>query len=421
MAQIEIDEKYIEYFNRGVKYLNNRRHDKALQFFKKSLIGLKSKEVYLNLGNALAQLDRDSEAIENLAKAAHPATPFANGISGPYDLACNNLGLMKYRIEELDSALELYTQAIELGRQAEIDRKEPFNGDPYWNYANAYLRKLSARLETNWNLGWNMYKYRFNRKAPTPIDNTLARWDGVSQQDTIVVLSEQGIGDKIQFGRYLQHLKKFCKNIVVQVPSGLNCLFQPQYVTVEEDLSPYRHCVSIPFCDLAQVFGWDSSPAEWVDMTKFTPRTDLGDKSIIVEWSGNTAHANDRNRSTTPELFLQLQKYGNLYSFRDKAPKGIIPLNSTANWIESCNAILGSSIMVTVDTSVVHMCGTLGHPCIMLQPLKECDWRWGTAAMGRENLWYPSVKIARNPCNWKKAFDEVHNMLEEHFAENKQT
>lgn len=416
MPATPIDYQYVEYFNRGVKYLNSRRYDKALQFFKKALVGLKSKEVYLNLGNALAQLDRDSEAIEALAKAARPDTPFANGTLGPYDLACNNLGLMKYRIEDLDSALELYTQAIDLGKEAEEKRGEPFNGDPYWNYANAILRKLSARQGTDWDFGWRMYAYRFNRKAPTPIDQHLPRWDGTTHEDTIVVLSEQGQGDKIQFGRYLPVLQQYCKNIVVQVPDSLHCLFEPTYKTVGDNLEQYLHCKAIPFCDLAWRFGWDSAPAEWIPHNKFVPRQYDKPRNIIVEWAGNRDHANDRNRSTTPEHFLQLSRWGNLHSFRDKAPRGINALNTVGSWIDSGNAILGSDIVVTVDTSIVHMCGTLGHPCIMLQPLKECDWRWGTASMGRENLWYPSVKIARNPLNWKKAFDEVHSMIEEHFA-----
>lgn len=415
-----IDQKYVEYFNRGVKYLNNKRWDKAYSFFRKAQVGLASKEVYLNLGNALAQLDRDGEAIKMLTLAADPRTPFADGRTGPYDLASNNLGLMKYRIEDLDGAIERYTESIKLG-ELEQQKGQPFNGDPVWNYANAYLRKLSAGLEYDWNLGWGLYEYRFNRKAPTPIDQTLPRWDRTSYEDTIVVLSEQGMGDKIQFGRYLKQLQKHCNRVVVQIPEALKSLYEPEYTTVHEDLSAYKTCKAVPFCDLAWIFGWNSASAEWIDRSKFTPRTDLGPRAIIVEWSGNTDHANDRNRSTTPEHFLQLNRWGDLYSFRSKAPRGITALGTVPDWRATCEAILGSSIMVTVDTSVVHMCGTLGHPCIMLQPLKECDWRWGTAAMGRKNLWYPSVKIARNPCNWKKAFDEVHSMLEEHFAQNKQT
>lgn len=420
MAQVAIEQRYVDYFNRGVKYLNSRKFDKALQFFKKAYIGLKSKEVYLNLGNALAQLDRDSEAIEALTKAADPRTPFADGRTGPYDLACNNLGLMKYRVEDLDSAIELYTQAIELGKVLE-EKGHPFNGDPVWNYANAFLRKLSAQQEHDWGIGWHLYQFRFNRKNPTPIDLNLPRWDRVSKEDTIVVLSEQGIGDKIQFGRYVHLLKNFCNRVVIQVPDPLRCLFEPEFETVGENLAPYSNCKAVPFCDLAWIFGWDSVPYNWINPNKFSPSPNMGETSIIVEWSGNTAHANNRNRSTTPEHFLQLSKYGNLYSFREKAPKGITALNTVTSWIDSGNAILGSSIVVTVDTSVVHMCGTLGHPCIMIQPLKECDWRWGTASMGENNVWYPSVKIARNPNNWKKAFDEVHRLLEEHFAKNKQT
>ena len=408
--QLSIEGKYLDYFSRGVKYLHNKNYDKALSFFKKSAKGAPIKEVFLNMGNAYAQLDREAEAIHYFTKSAQPDVPMSDGTYGPYDLAENNIGLMHFRNGRSAQAIQHYSRSIELN-----DGK---NGDPLWNYANAYLKLCCTRTENDWELAWKLYRQRFFRTSPTPIDTRLPEWDRQSFVDRLVVLSEQGQGDKIQFGRYLHLLKPYCKELIVQVPESMN-VFYKGYNCVEE-LEPYlNNSVCVPFCDLARIFPWNSVNADWIDKTDFVPRDFGGGVNILVEWAGSLNHANDRHRSTTSNHFLELQKWGNLWSFRERAPRGIQSLNTQEDWRGSVEAILGSDIVVTVDTSIVHVCGALNHPCIMLQPRKETDWRWGEDSMGWDNLWYPSVMIARNTGDWNTTFKAVDKKLEEFFAKNK--
>lgn len=414
--QLDLQPDSIEQFNRGVKYLNKKRWDKALSLFKKAVKGAPLKEVWLNMGNAYAQQDLEDDALSCFLKAADPRTPFSNGDTGPYSLAENNLGLLNFRNGRTRKAIEHYQNSIELS--------EGKNGDPIWNYANAYLKLCCSLEESDWDLAWRLYRHRFFRTTPTPIDNRITEWDKLSKVETLVVLSEQGQGDKIQFGRHLHQLKAYCDVLVVQVPDCLKPVFEPHGYYCVEDITPWVGvgASSVAFCDLHQIFGYDSVPAAWIEHHHYTPRVFEGTRpKIIVEWAGSSNHANDRHRSTTPEHFLKLSAYGDLYSFRSKAPRGITALNTQEDWHGSIEAILGSDLVITVDTSVVHVCGALNHPCIMLQARKETDWRWGEPSMGWNNVFYPSVMIARNPCNWPKTFEGVYKKVEEILAKNKQT
>ena len=414
--QVNIDATSLEQFNRGVKYLNNKRWDKALSLFKKAVKGAPLKEVWLNMGNAYAQQDREDDALNCFLKAADPRTPYSDGRTGPYELAQNNLGLLNFRNGRTREAIEYYKNSIELG--------EGKNGDPIWNYANAYLKLCCSGEENDWNLAWRLYRQRFFRTNPTPIDGRIPEWDKFTKVPTLVVLSEQGQGDKVQFGRHLHQLRTYCDHLVVQVPDCMKPIFEPHNYHCVEDVGPWvgTEARSIPFCDLHQVFGHEYTPAGWIDRRHYTPRVFDGNRPvIIVEWAGSPNHANDRHRSTTPEHFLKLNTWGDLYSFRNKTPRGIVGLDTQDDWKSSIEAILGSDLVVTVDTSVVHVCGALNHPCIMLQPRKETDWRWGEPHNGWNNVFYPSVMIARNPCNWTKTFESVYQKVEELLAQNKQT
>jgi ADP-heptose:LPS heptosyltransferase len=66
-------------------------------------------------------------------------------------------------------------------------------------------------------------------------------------------------------------------------------------------------------------------------------------------------------------------------------------------------------VIVSVDTSIVHLAGSLGVPTIMVQPLMETDFRWGS---GEETAWYQSVSIVPNRNNWDEVFAVVRKKLE---------
>jgi ADP-heptose:LPS heptosyltransferase len=81
------------------------------------------------------------------------------------------------------------------------------------------------------------------------------------------------------------------------------------------------------------------------------------------------------------------------------------------DWEATIKYLEGIDIVVTIDSSMAHLCGSLGKPCIVLMPLFDSDFRWGDSSMGTKNVWYDSVKVIRNDNNWEKVFDSVEREL----------
>jgi hypothetical protein len=136
--------------------------------------------------------------------------------------------------------------------------------------------------------------------------------------------------------------------------------------------------------------------------------------NIGIVFAGSATHANNRNRSVPVHRFHALAKYANLYCLSPgfKTTKFVKGLD-IASWESTIAYIRGLDLVITVDTSIVHLCGCLGVECWMLQPLKETDFRWGDESMGSKNIWYPSVQIYRNPNDWNVVFDQVEQDLKD--------
>jgi hypothetical protein len=387
-------------YNRATKYLQNGNPEKALQFFKRQLKEHDFKECYLNMGNAYRNSGNDAEAIKCYLKANAHETPFADNTFGVYDHALGNLGLLQYMHGNDDAAIAYYTAALE---------KNPMHFDSIWNYASALLRKHCSLEEVDAASAWKMYEYRFKRTNPTPIHNGIERWDGITCGKSIIVLAEQGMGDKFMFGRYIHCLRDYFDEVWVQCPLEMVEIFS-DYKTCQENNIPNVEC-SIPICSLASIF--NSSDDAWL-VGKFETRKFVSDKlKIGIEWAGSPTHANNKYRSVLPSSFLSLSEFGDLYSIRPGAEsvRGVIALNADS-WAESARIVNGLDLIISVDTSIVHLAGSLGRECWMLQPLKETDFRWGSNVMGEKNIWYDSVKVIRNHNNWSNVFAEVRARLE---------
>lgn len=385
-------------YNKGTKYLEKRNPLKALQFFKRSEGEFKEK--FLNMGNAYRLLAQYDKAFECYLKANSPSVPFADGkYANMYTLALNNLGLLEYANGNDEDASVLYRHALTI---------DPLYYDALWNLGSAVLRRyFSSEVgsEEDWTIGWKLYEYRFKRNGGKELEYATERWDGISSGRKIVVLTEQGLGDKIMFGRYLPLLAKKFSEVIVQCHPSLDC-FYSDYRIIRDPIEEID-AVSIPICSLAGIFGIVDE--RWLE-GKFVAKKFTG-FNIGCVWSGSTTHLNNANRSCPSSYFTGLADLGNLYSINPgcKVPKGITDISSTS-WSETASTVLGLDLVVTVDTSIVHLCGTLGVPCIMVQPLRETDFRWG---LGHSDTpWYNSVVIVENNNNWDEAFSKVRTLIE---------
>lgn len=392
-------------FNKALKYLNANRPEKALPLLKKLAKDTPYKEVLSNLGTAYRMLGNDEAAKECYLKAADRRTPYTNNtFSDVYPVALNNLGLLAYTYEEDDLAEELYKAAI---------AGDALYADPKWNIANVLLRRYCSEQGGSLELAWKFYEYR-KRRSGNPViyksGKKLVEWDGISDV-SLVILAEQGMGDAFMFGRYIKLAKERCSQVVVQSNPRMAEVFHSMGIETCVDPATTNCTHGIGMCSLGLIFNSEIPSGEWLS-EKYIPKTKNSVLDIGVTWSGNSSHVNDRYRSSNSSIFRGLADIGRLYTLNpaESGTAGFTSLKS-GNWMETIAELSKLDVVVSVDTSIVHLCGSLGMPCYVITATKNNDWRWGLRSMGMKNVWYPSVKVIRNPGSFSSAIEMVKNDL----------
>lgn len=384
-------------FNKALNYLSKNRPEKALAIFKKLP---RYKEVLLNMGNAYRLLDKDDEAAECYLEAAKSTTPFTdNSFIDVYPIALNNLGLLAYTYENDDVAVEFYTAAL---------KKEPGYPDAMWNMGNALLRQYSSNKYKDLKMCWDLYEYRFMRSgSPVKLKTKkkLPIWTGAPIPH-VCIMVEQGFGDQLMFGRYLSLAAARCGKITVQCHDRAKELFSDYATCSDPSETDATHGIGI--CSLGRIFSDEIPAGDWLN-AKYVPKIKNSILDIGVTWSGNPNHVNDRHRSSTANAFRPLASCGNLYTLN---PTEVNEPGFTAlecgDWGDTIRALSKLDVVVCVDTSIAHLCGALGMPCIMINQRKNSDFRWGDSSMGTSNIWYPSVKVIRD---WDNAIDKAIDEL----------
>jgi tetratricopeptide (TPR) repeat protein len=386
-----------------------------------------------NLGTALAQLSRFEEALAqyDALLVAHPAQAELLSNRGS---ALTSLGRAEEAIEAFDRALTLrpdYTKArlsrgvalAALNRHKEaladyerVLAADKSNADAQHNMA------LSLLTLGDYARGFQKYEARWLRTGmPRRKSYGKPLWLGEYPlaRKTILIHAEQGLGDTIQFLRYVPQLARSGAKVVLEVPSALVPLLSrlegvAAVVARGEALPPYDvHCPagSLPLAlrtELATIpanVPYLAAHAEHV--AKWRARIGaLPSPRIAVAWSGSADHANDRNRSIALERFASmLVGEGSFISIqRELRPGDAEALarlsnvahvgDALADFEDTAAVVALADLVISVDTSVVHLAGAMGRPVWVLVPFQP-DWRWLT---DREvTPWYPTARLFRQP------------------------
>jgi glycosyl transferase family 9 (putative heptosyltransferase) len=235
---------------------------------------------------------------------------------------------------------------------------------------------------------------------------------------TLLLFADYGIGDALQFVRYLPMVTAKGGSVVLQVQPAIAALLRPmQGVTVlgrDQPVPPYD--LQLAMMDLPRIFGTtlETIPAD-IPYLKADPakagawRAMLGSQAALkvgVVWAGSPLHKGDAQRSLSAEAVLpRLVMPGvQLFSLQKepRAADGPI-LKQLDDDLTDLGPVLGDftdtaavvsalDLVISVDTSVAHLAGALGRPCWMLLPY-ALDWRW---LRDREDSpWYPSMRLFR--------------------------
>ncbi len=316
--------------------------------------------------------------------------------------------------------------------------------------ATAMPGNLSARfdlaetrlLQGDFERGWTEYRWRYSLSHTAAMDRKVQRprWDG-SRIDgqTLLIHDEQGYGDTLQFMRLIGAARsRSGARVVLEVHPDLlsfaRRLVGPDAFPRGQIPPPFdQHCelMSLPMAiglrmaDLPGQVGYLSADAARVE--KWRKRlAGLPRPWVALAWAGRPTHSNDANRSlaladmaplAVPGItYLAIQK-GPAAAQAATAPPGmnIVPLDAEIADFEDTAAILSlADLLVSVDSSPVHLAGALNRPAWVLLPFLP-DWRW--LLQRSDSPWYPSLQLFRQPAagDWKPVMHDVGQALETRF------
>jgi tetratricopeptide (TPR) repeat protein len=355
-----------------------------------------SAKFHNNLGICYSRMGRLTDAVASLETVIRILPHSAE--------AHNNLGNTLKSMGRYDEAKKIYAKALAI------------KPDVFMGAANKGMCHL---VTGDWAEGFRLFEERKPDNMPPEGRrfDAAKRWKGQSARtQTIILYNEQGLGDSIQFSRYIPMVQERLGHVVVQMQSALVDIMRANYPGVEwlaEDTPPPPHEWQCPLMSLPYVFGTrpDKVPgtagylkvdenriAEWRGKL---PQD--GKRKVGLVWAGNPNHMNDHIRSIPfpllaplwdiPDVhYFSLQKGG---SALDPAglPASFTQLGDTLRDFTDTGAVLTHlDLLVSVDTSVLHLAGALGRPAWGLLQF-DPDWRW---IIGRDDTpWYDSVRLFR--------------------------
>lgn len=256
--------------------------------------------------------------------------------------------------------------------------------------------------------GWEDFEGRWKRFAAPA-------WRGEPVEGRRVLLhAEQGFGDTLQFARYAPMLADRGALVTLEVHRALIRLLgrlDPR-IRVTEDGGPVEdydfHC---PLMSLPRVFGTTLDtipPPSPTLMVPPRPAEPDGLVSVGLVWAGNPGHRNDHNRSIPPDALSPLREMPGVgfVSLQtdmggEARPPGTPwldgldhPLRHARDFADTADVVARLDLVMTVDTAMAHLAGTLGRPCWIFLP-RAPDWRW---LIDRSDTpWYPRARLFRQP------------------------
>lgn len=374
-------------------------------------------EAFCNLGAIRRSLGQLDEAVSLYRRAVQIKPGFAE--------AWCNLGVALKELKQLSEASAAFRQATKLN---------PNLDEAHFN--DGLLLLLTGDLRE----GWRKHEYRWSTNQRASRRNfAQPLWLGKTSLEgrTILVHAEQGLGDTLQFVRYLPLLKGTGARILLEVQPALKALLAHSTSGVElyakgevlPDFDVQCPMLSLPLAFSTQL---DSIPSDIPYLQVPPALRGKWDERLIrstgprvgLAWFGNRGHKNDRNRSIPSEAIARfvaqspvvlhcLQKdFARSEDAAIAASAKMLCFNAAiTDFSETAAFVERLDLVISVDTSVAHLAGGMGKPLWVLLPYVP-DWRW---LLDRDDsLWYPSARLFRQPSpkNWDAVLAKVRTELE---------
>jgi len=381
-------------------------------------------EAAINLGNAFLKLDRIEEALAVYRRASAARPDFAPALCGEA-LALRNLGRFDEALAAFESAEALGSREAVAGKGCLLltlgDFERGFEGyEARWLQGTSLAEALGARFPT---------------------------WKGPGRSgERVLVLNDHGLGDTIQFVRYLPLMAAAGVETTFVCPPRLHRLLSSRIVTRFVDSppdGPFDAQIAISSLPLAFATRLETVPgstpylfAEPALAEKWSKRIGSAGFRIGVVWQGNPHPEADRARSmplvTLAPLaaiagvrLISLQKGFGEEQLRDLPPAMRVETlgpdfdAGPDAFVDAAAAMSHLDLVVTCDTSIAHLAGALARPVWVALKI-DAEWRWMTDRT--DSPWYPTMRLFRQSRRgvWRDVFEdmaqELRTMLSERAA-----
>ena len=456
---IKIKKDYAEaYNNLGIIFRDKGELDKAEKLTKKAIsINHNFAEAYCNLAVIKRLYNKLQEAEELIRKSIQ--------IKPDYPQSHNNLGNILRDLGELNLAAKSTRKAISLNEnftdaylnlgiilrdlgelnEAEKIIRKAIEINP--NYSVAYLNlSIIELLLGNYKSGLEHYEFR-DKIVPVYANPITSRLSDLTLplKGKLLVVSEQGLGDTLQYMRYIPYLRENGIDVLFCPQKKLHSLIKasgidPNPITPDEvskisdvkwvrllslpkllNINPQNPIIYEPY-----IYAKPEQINKWKGLLSHLKKPIIG-----INWQGNpTMEKTYQGRSIPLEDFslifennnfniLSLQKgFGSDQldncSFKNKFVECQSQIDSTWDFLESAAIVHNCDLIITNDTSIAHLAGGMGKNVWLL--LKDIPfWTWGIK--GDSTFWYPSMRLFRqkNRNDWKEVMTRVSLALAAEF------
>lgn len=446
--------------DRGLELLKSRAIKRALICFDQAIaLDPNLAPAHFNRGNTLSTMEMFRESIPSYDRALALGLDIA-GLHYRRGLALFELGRIQDALLSYNRALDLkpnmpmaiYSRGFLQQETGQLDKAKANYQRALAQMPNSPQARLSMGMVClatgDWREGWKYYEARWDgshetRKGRVRHPPTyLPQWKGerALEKSNLLVFTEQGLGDSLQFGRYLLLAAERFAKVSYCCPAPLVRLFRASFSPAIEILDSYPEDQSAwqwqcPIMSLPRAFDTtlENVPNQ-IPYLKVRPKWPekwhnrlaevAGDRlKIGLVWSGFKNHKSDAKRSIALSKFAPLlnQKGIAWVSLQkmDAAKPQVIPSETAGmiDWMCEINDFADTAglvsqldLVISIDTSVAHLAGAMGKPVWMLNRF-ESEWRW---MRDREDSpWYPTMRIfnQKTAGDWEEVLSRVSTAL----------
>ncbi len=392
----------------GKLYLQQNKFDFAENYYSQALVKEENNELLNGIGISLQKQGKFSEA----------TTYFERAIENKPNIAGNHLNYANncYYQQRFDEAIKHFNLAIE-----------------YEDLLSAHVGKSFVHLALkDFRTGFNEYQWSLTKYTP-PNESKAIKWIGQYAKDkSIFIYAEQGLGDAIQFARFLPIVKEKGLNITLRCPEPLKKFFEaiPFITGLSDTILPdtdfYCSLINLPnvlglynvqdFTLPEKIFNVDK---ELIKKWKLLLNKEKYNVGLVFETKSKSLTTADRNipfhliesliENEKIDFYLLQKEYGN-NEYKSLVDKYSNVQIVSKNIVEVAALIKNLDIVITIDSMVANLAGTLNKETWVMLPFVS-DWRW--TYTGEDSYWYPSVKLFRQTefNNWTEVISKVKSAL----------